>query len=130
MAMGDLELEEDDEARSPMRALLRAPCNALTAPAAAQDVDGDDLRIEDFEGPLREWIAQAKVERQIKKRFARFLNRFTQGPEENPVRVYPRKINELCASAPPATRCGAGCCRFCIADACSCAFSRRQRAEP
>jgi hypothetical protein len=105
MAMGDLELEEDDEARFPKRALrCRAPCNALTAPASAQDVDGDDLRIEDFEGPLREWIAQAKVERQIKKRFARFLNRFTQGPEENPVRVYPRKINELCASARPATR--------------------------
>jgi len=66
-------------------------------------VDGDDIRIEDFEGPLREWIAQAKVERQIKKRFARFLNRFTTG-EDSTRRVYPAKINQLCAGAHLALR--------------------------
>jgi DNA replication licensing factor MCM2 len=61
-----------------------------------QDVDGDDIRIEEFDGPLREWIAQAKVERQIKKRFARFLNNFPAGET---AKVYPRRINDLCASA-------------------------------
>ena len=82
--------------------------SGLTAPhPRAQDVDGDDIRIDEFQGPLREWIAQAKVERQIKKRFSRFLNAYTLGPEENAVRVYPRKINELCASARPRTRRGA-----------------------
>ena len=103
-----------------------SPAPALTARARPQDVDGDDLRIEDCEGPLREWIAQAKVERQIKKRFARFLNRFTTGPEENPVRVYPRKINELCASARPAARRGPS---RGSADA-GLSLARRQRAEP
>ena len=49
--------------------------------------------------PLREWIAQAKVEKQVKKRFARFLNRFTLGTGDAAWRVYPRAINDLCASA-------------------------------
>jgi len=94
------------------RALLRrtraAVGQRLTTPhLRAQDVDGDDIRIDEFQGPLREWIAQAKVERQIKKRFSRFLNAYTLGPEENAVRVYPRKINELCASACPRSRRGA-----------------------
>ena len=62
----------------------------------AQDVDGDDIRIEEFDGPLREWLAQAKVERQVKKRFARFLNQFPAGEA---AKVYPRRINELCSSA-------------------------------
>jgi hypothetical protein len=65
-------------------------------------VDGDDLRIEEFDGPLREWLAQGKVERQIQKRFARFLNHFptgrTEDGQERP-KVYPRRINDLCASA-------------------------------
>ncbi len=64
-------------------------------------MDGDD--IEDFDVPLHEWIAQAKVERQIKMRFARFLNTFTLGSGE---KVYPRRIDELCSSAH--TRSGAG----------------------
>ena len=106
--MGELELEEDDEARAAKgtaAAHARSCGQRLTTPhLRAQDVDGDDIRIDEFQGPLREWIAQAKVERQIKKRFSRFLNAYTLGPEENAVRVYPRKINELCASARPRSR--------------------------
>jgi hypothetical protein len=69
--------------------------------ACAQDVDGDDIRIEEFDGPLPEWIAQAKVEQQVKKRFARFLNNFQVGET---AKVYPRRMNDLCASAFPLAR--------------------------
>jgi hypothetical protein len=109
MAEGELE-DEEEEARAPahprsythtrtQHAHLAGGADACVFFVRAQDVDGDDIRIEEFDGPLREWIAQAKVERQIKKRFARFLNNFPTGET---AKVYPRRINDLCASASPA----------------------------
>lgn len=45
--------------------------------------------------PLREWIAQPKVERQIGKRFARFLAVFADSSGD---RVYARSIDDMCAA--------------------------------
>lgn len=54
------------------------------------------MNIEDFDVPLREWISQAKVERQIRKRFASFLATFA-GTERGE-RVYHSRITEMCSA--------------------------------
>ena len=63
-----------------------------------QDVDGDDLKLEDFDVPLREWIALSKVERQVSKRFSKFLGSYADAVSGE--KVYPRKIGDMCAGAP------------------------------
>ncbi len=75
-----------------------------------QDVDGDDIKIEEHgDVPLREWIALSKIERQITKRFCKFLNNFTPPvfdalgrpvpAASNGERVYPRRISDMCSGA-------------------------------
>ena len=58
-------------------------------------MDGDDIKIEEYDVPLREWLALGKVERQVAKRFTRFLNTYAT-PHDNE-RVYPRRISDLCS---------------------------------
>ena len=60
-------------------------------------MDGDDIKIEEYDVPLREWIALGKVERQIAKRFTRFLTSYAE--RESAERVYPRRINDMCSGA-------------------------------
>jgi DNA replication licensing factor MCM2 len=94
MATGALEAD-DEEVRARGGSLGLYPPAALTWPCIRlQDVDGDDIKIEEFDVPLREWIALTKVERQITKRFGAFLNKFGEAQGD---RVYPRRINDMCS---------------------------------
>ena len=86
-----------------MRGACSQPC-ARRSLRATPPQAGDHIRIEDVDVPLREWLAQAHIERQVKKRFARFLNRFTCGAGDAACREYARKLDALCAGARPAPR--------------------------
>ena len=52
-----------------------------------------DLNLEAFEVPLREWIAQDRTRREIKKRFKKFLYSFTKGSSH----IYLPRIKAMCA---------------------------------
>lgn len=82
-----------------------------------EDLDGDDqVNLEAFDVPLREWIAQDRTRREIQRRFRAFLRHFypeeNDGTEESALRrhrrrnrgagdaygVYEQKIRTMCAA--------------------------------
>jgi len=59
-----------------------------------QDAEYDHLvNLEDFDGPLREWLDEDRVRREIKNRFKSFLTSFTDTAGNA---VYPNKIKQMC----------------------------------
>ena len=54
------------------------------------------MNLEAFDVPLREWIAQGRTRRAIKKRFRSFLNDFQK--QKGSPNVYIPKIKAMCAS--------------------------------
>ena len=66
------------------------------------DEDGDDaalgdssfVNLDDFKGPLREWIAMDAPRREIQRRFRQFLVTFV---DAKGTCVYPQRISEMCA---------------------------------
>lgn len=82
-AQGEDDKEEDDETDE-------------------EDLDGEDqVNLEAFDVPLREWIAQDRTRREIQRRFRAFLRHFT--PEDDQSRrrgngVYEQKIRAMCAA--------------------------------
>lgn len=66
-----------------------------------EDLDGDDqVNLEAFDVPLREWIAQDRTRREIQRRFRAFLRHFS--PENERRRrgngIYEQKIRSMCAA--------------------------------
>mmetsp|Transcript_3003 Transcript_3003/g.4568 ORF Transcript_3003/g.4568 Transcript_3003/m.4568 type:complete len:949 (+) Transcript_3003:31-2877(+) len=55
-----------------------------------------DVNLEGFDVPLREWIAQDRTRREIKKRFKKFIHRYR--PSMDGPTVYPNKIRAMCAA--------------------------------
>ena len=55
-----------------------------------------DVNLEAFDVPLREWIAQGRTRRAIKKRFRSFLYEY-QKQRGSPI-IYIPKIKSMCAS--------------------------------
>ena len=62
-----------------------------------QDIDGDDLKLDDFDCPLREWLSEEKVKRAVKKKFGKFLVDYKA--QRNNEKVYVAKIVNMCEGA-------------------------------
>ena len=110
MALDVMETEEDEEARRARRGAFRLDDEDQGAEddeTDEEDLDGDDqINLEAFDVPLREWIAQDRTRREIQRRFRAFLRHFTEddgnsGPRQRRRRgngIYEEKIREMCAS--------------------------------
>jgi DNA replication licensing factor MCM2 len=79
--------------------------------AADRDEDGEEdeedeefeVDIENYDCPLREWITRERTKIEIRKKFSRFLRRFTEkdvdaGVGVSETLVYRRLIREMCVS--------------------------------
>eukprot|EP01084_Bolivina_argentea_P100198 179967_1 len=51
------------------------------------------VNLEDFDGPLREWLDEDRVRREIKMRFKNFLTSYT---DTSGNAVYPPKVRQMC----------------------------------
>jgi len=108
---------EDEEARQARRAMFGRRRRGMDAAAGGsdaeeeddetdeEDLDGEDqVNLEAFDVPLREWIVQDRTRREIQRRFRAFLRHFT--PEDNAPNerrrrgngVYEQKIRTMCAA--------------------------------
>jgi DNA replication licensing factor MCM2 len=65
--------------------------------AGEVDFDEDDIQfaLDDFNVPLKEWIAQERPRREIKKRFRNFIRMYVDEGENN---VYEERIRAMCAA--------------------------------
>ena len=79
---------------TPARPLLRR-----FFPFFAQEDGAGEPELETFDGPLRERLAEPAVERAVKKRFARFLHRYTPPNAEPSGRLYRHQLLDLCLGA-------------------------------
>lgn len=59
----------------------------------AEDFEEAMVNLEDFQGPLRDWVQEERVQREVQRCFRRFL---TEYKDENGREVYPRKIDKMC----------------------------------
>ena len=112
-----LEAEEDDEARQARRGAFggRGGGDGGDGDGGSddgddvtdeEDLDGDDqVNLEAFDVPLREWIAQHRTRREIQRKFRAFLRHFTGEPVDQQSQrrrrgngMYEQKIRAMCAS--------------------------------
>jgi DNA replication licensing factor MCM2 len=65
--------------------------------AGEMDFDEDDIQfaLDDFDVPLKEWIAQERPRREIKKRFRNFIRMYLDEGHNN---VYDERIRAMCAA--------------------------------
>ena len=82
MALGMMEEEEDDEARRQRRGAFRAVEEGDDygdgIDDEEEDLDADDqVNLEAFDVPLREWITQDHARREIERKFRAFLKNVT-----------------------------------------------------
>jgi len=54
--------------------------------------DGGTFALEDFSGPLREWLAQERVKKEVKKRFREFIFQYTDHEGQQ---VYVQRIKRM-----------------------------------
>lgn len=103
-----METEEDDEARQARRGMFGRGDDQDEEDddeTDEEDLDGDDqVNLEAFDVPLREWIAQDRTRREIQRRFRAFLRHYTGPSEDDNNRrrrgngMYEQKIRAMCAS--------------------------------
>lgn len=101
-----METEEDDEARQARRAMFTRGEDQPEAEENVtddEDLDGEDqVNLEAFDVPLREWIAQDRTRREIQRRFRAFLRHYMGEPDEQRRRrgngIYEQRIRAMCAS--------------------------------
>ena len=100
---------EDEEARRARRGLFRNQeeedegSGDEDDETDEEDLDGDDqINIEAFDVPLREWIAQGQTRREIQRKFRAFLRHFTEEDAGERRRrgngIYEQRIRSMCAS--------------------------------
>lgn len=70
--------------------LKRAGAGTAAVPQGEVEIDLDQAR-----GPLREWIAQEPVQREIRRRFARLLKTFA---DDNGDAVYRQRVRDMVRS--------------------------------
>lgn len=103
------ETGEDEEARRARRGFFRGAEEEDQASGEEddetdeEDLDGDDqINIEAFDVPLREWIAQERTRREIQRKFRAFLRHYTEDDAGERRRrgngIYEHKIRSMCAS--------------------------------
>jgi DNA replication licensing factor MCM2 len=114
--LDDMEMEEDEEARQARRGVFHRTAeddqedpNAIVGDETdEEDLDGDDqINLEAFDVPLREWIAQDRTRRELQRKFRSFLRHYTGEAinEEDATRrrkkgngIYEQKIRAMCAA--------------------------------
>ena len=103
MALDVMEEEEDDEARQARRGVFARVEEEEDEEADSEDdLDADDqVNLEAFDVPLREWIAQTRTRKEIQRKFRIFLRNFVQNETMTRRRgngMYEQKIRAMCAS--------------------------------
>lgn len=113
MALETLENEEEEEARRARRRMFGGrevegdASDEESVESDQEDLEADDqVNLEAFDVPLREWIAQDRTRKEIQRKFRLFLQNFvsTEEPEALPRRrpkqggVYEHKIKTMCAA--------------------------------
>lgn len=103
-----LEETEDDEARQARRGMFGRVEDDMEEEGDetdVEDLDGEDqVNLEAFDVPLREWIAQDRTRREIQRRFRAFLRHYTGESDEEHTRrrrgngIYEQKIRAMCSS--------------------------------
>lgn len=96
--------EEDDEARRQRRGVFqRDDDQEEDDEEEEEDLDADDqVNLEAFDVPLREWIAQDRTRREIQRKFRAFLKNFTPenptGKNRRGTGLYEQKIRTMCSN--------------------------------
>ena len=108
-----VETEEDEEARKSRRGNFGRTSEDEEVDEEGdetdeEDLDGEDqINLEAFDVPLREWILQDRTRREIQRKFRSFLRHYTGEPvnEEDTTRrrkrgngIYEQKIRAMCAA--------------------------------
>lgn len=57
-----------------------------------------EINLDEARGPIREWIAQEPVRREVSRRFARLLRTFT---DDNGDAVYRQRVRDMCRGEAP-----------------------------
>jgi len=87
----------DDEVDDIPSALQGRPRNTFLDPVGdefgSQEQYENMVNLEDFDGPLREWLDEDRVRREIKNRFKNFITGFT---DTSGNAVYPEQIKLMC----------------------------------
>jgi DNA replication licensing factor MCM2 len=107
--LDNMEEEEDEEARQARRGnfarRVEDDVEEEEDETDEEDLDGDDqVNLEAFDVPLREWIAQDRTRREIQRKFRAFLRHYTGEAEDENTRrrrgngIYEQKIRAMCAS--------------------------------
>ena len=79
---------------SDMQWLFSSLCCFLVPPDSSLPPQVDvDIDIKHYHGPLRDWIAEERVSREVKKRFLKFLRTFT---DESGELVYVQRVTDMC----------------------------------
>mmetsp|Transcript_13302 Transcript_13302/g.20731 ORF Transcript_13302/g.20731 Transcript_13302/m.20731 type:complete len:966 (-) Transcript_13302:2250-5147(-) len=119
MALDVMETEEDEDARRARRGIFAARTGAgdgddgLDPDNGDEDEEDDDVdlerddevNLEAFDVPLREWIAQDRTRREVQRKFRIFLKNFIPTEDDTadqPQRrrgngIYEQKIRQMCA---------------------------------
>ena len=104
-ALDDFQIEEDDEARRLRREQFRRPHRldeeGVPEEEEEREREDDEVNLEAFSVPLREWIAQDRTRREIQRRFRKFLATFrgltADGRNRGPL-IYEPKIRSMAAN--------------------------------
>eukprot|EP00743_Colponemidia_sp_Colp-15_P001012 GILK01001118.1.p1 GENE.GILK01001118.1~~GILK01001118.1.p1 ORF type:complete len:891 (+),score=144.69 GILK01001118.1:49-2721(+) len=93
-------MEDDDDEEESRRKRRRRERQQQRAEAAAdgtlepQDEDDEYYSLEDYKGPVRQWLALERTQREVKRRFRKFLTDFQDAQGRV---VYAEKIKSMCA---------------------------------
>lgn len=88
-------VEDDEEDMRPTRRQRLGLERAAAGDLEGEEEDYEDipLKLEEFTGPLREWLQNEPVRREVAKRFRNFLHHFTDHSSET---VYNTTIAHMC----------------------------------
>eukprot|EP00316_Scyphosphaera_apsteinii_P000527 CAMPEP_0119314172 /NCGR_PEP_ID=MMETSP1333-20130426/31965_1 /TAXON_ID=418940 /ORGANISM="Scyphosphaera apsteinii, Strain RCC1455" /LENGTH=910 /DNA_ID=CAMNT_0007319233 /DNA_START=48 /DNA_END=2780 /DNA_ORIENTATION=+ len=104
MPKGLLTPEGDEDDERPRRRRREEPAEGEPAEAAALDdmfdEDQDHINLEDYNGPLADWIQSSAVSEEVRRRFKRFLVQFdpSQSMESDTKSKYSQRIRNMCAA--------------------------------
>ena len=79
----------------PHRPFPRVPSHSAYISRRAQEEEFE-VDIENYDCPLREWITRERTKTEIRRKFSRFLRKFTA--KEDGELVYRKRIREMCVS--------------------------------
>ena len=85
----------DSKRSFPHRPFPRVPSHSAYISRRAQEEEFE-VDIENYDCPLREWITRERTKVEIRRKFSRFLRKFTA--KEDGELVYRKRIREMCVS--------------------------------